>query len=135
MSNRHSGSNRGKGILIVAVVSLVLGFVLVGYGKRSADCTLAVDARVVEMEKSTGSDKNTYRPVYGFEYGGQSYEVHGHAYTNSEKYAVGQSVMLKINPDQPEEFVDPARDRKTVIFVSLICGALLAAGIFVIVRG
>lgn len=119
-------------IFLTVLCALILGATGVYNIVLSRRCCVEVETLITEMEPSVSRDENgktttTYRPVYQFTYNGQEYVVYGHGYSGIDTYVPGDTVTLRINPDQPEKFFDPWRDRKivAVILIFPVVGLLI----------
>ena len=99
------------------IVSLaILGFAIAGLlmvvlpirkrKKLKEVCTTTVSATIVENLTHYKEGKTLYCPVYGFNFGGKSYRVHNNTYSTFEGKKVGTIVDFKINPNNPEEFLE-----------------------------
>lgn len=79
-------------------------------------CTEKVSAQVIEnLEEQTEDlkDKNgvpytTYRPVFSFEYGGETYVVESNFGEQEKRYETGTSLDLMIDPNDPKHYYNPA---------------------------
>ena len=126
-------------IFLTVLCALILGAVGVFNIVLSRRCCVKVETRITEMECNVnhdddGNTSTTYRPVYQFTYNGQEYVVHGHGYSGIDTYVPGDTVTLRINPNQPENFFDPRRDRKIVAIILIFPLIGLLSGIFGIRR-
>ena len=104
-------------VIIVIGIALLLFVLLIGFrGNKKAGCVQEVQATVVRMDRFEGGSSRhhstSYAPVYAFTYQSKQYEVKSRFYTNMESYHEGSRVTLYINPNNPYEFTDPARDKR-----------------------
>lgn len=78
-------------------------------------CTEKVSALVVdnleeqteEIKDRNGVPYTTYRPVYSFEYGGETYVVESNFGEQEKRYETGDSLELLIDPKDPKHYYDP----------------------------
>ena len=84
-------------------------------------CTIEVAATIVDyaVTKSDNGGK-LYCPIYEFQFNGQKYEVKNNVYTNIDVKPIGTLVNLKINPDNPKEFLGKSRSLIFCIFMGII---------------
>lgn len=68
-------------------------------------CTIEVEATIIKNDFIYNGRHKTYCPVYEFEFNGKKYEVKNNQYTNIYVKPVGTIVNIKVNPDNPEEFL------------------------------
>ncbi len=138
---KHSirlGMQQKVGLVLILVFTAALIAFHTWNSGRTKHCVTEVSATVVRMEHKVTKDHdghktNVFRPVYSFSYGGKDYELSGSLYTNYENYHAGDETTLKINPDDPTEFYDPARSRKTAVIVSGMMLFFIGAGVVMIV--
>lgn len=121
------------GCIITAIFALMLFFVIRSYVRKKRRCTAGADAEVIDLRVSVSHDSDgdttTYAPVYRFWYGGEEHTVTSNIYSSGRQYAVGDRVTLMIDPENPETFFDPGRDRKNAIFFGAIAALFLLFGI------
>lgn len=115
----------------IIVVLFLSGFILTGIAlitisiitKKRLEkvCTLTVWAKIVDYNTTVSEKGNTlYSPIYLFELGKKKYRVSNEIYTNINVKERGTLVELKVNPDNPNEFLD---NNKVSLF-SIILGIL-----------
>ena len=112
-------------MVIVSAVALVRGISAFRLIKR---CTESVSAEFIgyDIVKHTNTSKSSYKnycPKFRYEYGGKLYEVTG-GNTYARNKAEGYVQEIYIDPDSPEDFIDPENNNK---LIPTIC---VAAGIF-----
>ena len=112
-------------MVIVSAVALVRGISAFRLIKR---CTESVSAEFIgyDIVKHTNTSKSSYKnyyPKFRYEYGGKLYEVTG-GNTYARDKAEGYVQEIYIDPDSPEDFIDPENSNK---LIPTIC---VAAGIF-----
>ncbi len=100
---------------------LILAFVLTGLGmaiipiinrKRLQNrCTYEISATVIRNDIDYNEGKKLYCPIYGFYYKGKQYEVSSNQYTNINVKEIGNFETIKINPNNPEEFLSDSRNK------------------------
>jgi len=76
--------------------------------KQKKLCCKEVEATIIKYGTTYSHDDGTrlYYPIYIYEYNGKKYEVASELAKNVGKKQIGTLVKLKINPDNPEEFLD-----------------------------
>lgn len=125
MSKRVSFVIFTAALVIVSAVALVRGISAFRLIKR---CTESVSAEFIgyDIVKHTNTSKSSYKnyyPKFRYEYGGKLYEVTG-SNTYARDKAEGYVQEIYIDPDSPEDFIDPENNNK---LIPTIC---VAAGIF-----
>ena len=125
MSKRVSFVIFTAALVIVSAVALVRGISAFRQIKR---CTESVSAEFIgyDIVKHTNSSKSSYKnyyPKFRYEYGGKLYEVTG-GNTYARDKTEGYVQEIYIDPDSPEDFIDPENNNK---LIPTIC---VAAGIF-----
>ena len=83
-------------------------------------CTLAVEATIVDYRSTRGEHGNLYAPVYSFNLNNKEYKVSTNVYSNIGLKEIGTIVDIKVNPENPEEFLYGANSMTMVV----IMGAL-----------
>lgn len=125
MSKRVSFVIFTAALVIVSAVALVRGISAFRQIKR---CTESVSAEFIgyDIVKHSSTSKSSYKnyyPKFRYEYGGKLYEVTG-GNTYARDKAEGYVQEIYIDPDSPEDFIDPENNNK---LIPTIC---VAAGIF-----
>lgn len=120
-------------IIILGFICLCLCAMGIGYitmSVSSMKCTEEVNAVVVENVKQEHSHTfedeekhDTYTPVFVYKYNEKEYRTKGHIYTYSPEYEVGDEVVIKINPDDPEKLNDPKE--KSHLLVGILMEAVV----------
>lgn len=120
-------------IIILGFICLCLCAMGIGYitmSVSSMKCTEEVNAVVVENIKQEHSHTfedeekhDTYTPVFVYKYNEKEYRTKGHIYTYSPEYEVGDEVVIKINPDDPEKLNDPKE--KSHLLVGILMEAVV----------
>lgn len=134
---RFSGKINGTrviGVLLLLGFGAAAFFFWGSYIQKSKRCVTPVEAQVIRMLEHESDDGSTYSPVYEFTFNGQSYEANGEFSSNMERYRVGDSVTLHINPDDPNEFTDPKRDKKLLIIISGFFVIFAGVGVWLTVK-
>ena len=127
---------------IWALVGLV--FVLVAWIlrrvrlRRAERCTACVTGTVVELEyRHRGEQGGAYYPVVEFPVNGQKHRVRSSCGSRPARYAAGDSVTVRYDPENPDRF-ELEGDRvlalleRVFLFVGLGCvliGSLVAYGV------
>ena len=120
-------------IFILGFICLCLCAMGIGYitmSVSSMKCTEEVNAVVVENVKQEHSHTfedeekhDTYTPVFVYKYNEKEYRIKGHIYTYPPEYEVGDEVVIKINPDDPEKLTDPKE--KSHLLVGILMEAVV----------
>lgn len=100
-------------MVIVSAVALVVGISAFRLIKR---CTESVSAEFIgyDIVKRSSTGKSSYKnyyPKFRYEYGGKLYEVTG-GNTSARDKAEGYVQEIYIDPDSPEDFIDPENNNK-----------------------
>lgn len=131
-------------ILIAAFVLFTLGLISVlDFNNMKERCTESVTAIVISNTESLYAKKGRYKkekiykyaPVYTYVYNGQVYSCESDNSTRPAMYDVGDTAVIKVNPDNPAEIYEPDFTNvrvKAVIFV-IVGGVGILACICVIV--
>ncbi|MCR5790074.1 MAG: DUF3592 domain-containing protein [Lachnospiraceae bacterium] len=98
---------------VITILFAVIGIVLIVFDllKRKR-CSEKVRAECIAVNTSRSHDSNgrgkrTYNPTWEIEYNGRTITLGSNSYT-SKYVAPGHHRTLRINPDNPEEFMDPS---------------------------
>ena len=122
-----------------AIMRILVGLVLIGFSvfflvsghMQSKRCSEEVTGTVVRLEQQQVRSRTEYRPVFEYEFGGQSYTAAGY-FDRNNHYNVGQTKKLRINPNDPTEAYD-AEKSHWYVYPILIAGVgMLAFGILTI---
>lgn len=110
-----------KGIVInwdaVIVLLFSIGFVFTGIAlilipiirtrQLKRRCSIEVVATIVKhLSEYDDNGNELFCPIYEFQFNGKKYNVMNNEYTNIGVKPIGTLENLKINPDNPEEFLD-----------------------------
>lgn len=136
MFTRRRWSSEKSSILFVLLGALciVLGTVLgvihfTGNAKRTQEVQATVTGYTVRESGRATRRHNTYAPNFEYEFEGVSYTYISDVSTNKKSYAVGESVTLKIDPNDPSDAYDPNESKPIMII------AILGFGVVMIVAG
>ena len=110
---------------------LVSIFVLVGISmivfptlrkkKLEKICIIPIFATIVDHDISYSDNGNKlYAPIYEYEYGKTTYKVCTNVYSNIGVKDVGTVEELKINPNNPEEFLTNSNPSKILIIMGVL---------------
>ena len=121
--------------LLILSVFIVAGILLIiipirKTKKLKEKCSIEVSATIIENEKTYDEGKILYCPIYEFVFNGKKYSVMNNQYSNINIKPVGSIVNLKINPENPEEFLD---NRKIYIIPIIIGICSLLSSILAVI--
>lgn len=126
---------RGVVLILLLMIAAIIGIAAGSEGReKKRRCSETVHAKIVRVEKDTdlemrGGGKTYFTPCFAYTCNGTAYQVRGHVSSEKETaYQVGELVLLKVNPQQPEEFIDPFETHESGFMIFL---AAAAAGLFV----
>lgn len=102
--------DQGTTILLIGIAAILIGgFTLYINIRKKIKCTEEIEAEIVEVKRrsyKTGRNRKVdYTPILSFKIDGQEYG--GMADVSSilpNKYQVGQTMKLKIDPNSPDDF-------------------------------
>lgn len=130
----------------VIVILVLSAFVIAGlamifipirkYKRLKKVCSISITAKIVENLSRYSDGKKLYCPVYEFDFGGKKYNVSDNIYTNIGVKPVGTLVDMKINPNDPNEFLN--KEPSSIILLVMGIIFLLASIpilIYVIING
>ena len=104
--------------------------------RASSKCKVATVGKIVDIKVSNfGKDGDLYTPVLEYYVNGQMLrgESAGMSGSNSSsKYHVGESMEIKYNSDNPEEFVIAGQSNKGGIILSSV---VLGIGVLMLILG
>ena len=84
-------------------------------------CTEIVDATVIKHQVKLSDGGRVYCPVYKFNYYNEDYEVSDNTFSNFGIEPVATQVQIKINPDNPNEFLRPTNTNSYFIqFIGIL---------------
>lgn len=75
-------------------------------------CTQEIQAKCIDIESKWSSNrtgrggKKVYMPVYSIFYNGEEKLLRNYTYTNLNHFEIGMYYYIKINPANPDEFLD-----------------------------
>ena len=124
------------GIIGVVFTAVSVGLLL-GTFQSKQMCTQEVWATVVDMESrysmptSRRHGSYSYFPVFEYEYFGTQYQYQSSVGTRPPRYDVGESVKIKINPDDPTQVYE--MESNDVLILIIIFGAFGIASLIAIV--
>lgn len=114
----------------MVLLSLVGGFYMVGLvmvvrailrtRKSTETYNVSVKAMVIDHDFKRSKSGKLYCPIYKFEFNGKEYQVSNHQYTNIGFKSVGEIVELKINSNNPEQFLDNVITSKVLVVIGII---------------
>lgn len=116
--------------LLAGIGVVLIGVFTIGKGsQKNKSCTASATARIVEVRQGTDNDSVTYTPVYAFTVGGTTVRRSGGRYSyKKNEFHVGDTAMVRYNPQRPEEFlVDGKSAAKASGIVLVLFGLVLAA--------
>lgn len=133
-----TSAQKAKSERLGAILFLVVGLAALGAGIYffinhfiyDSKCTQEVQAVVVDFsvrEKGrTGHKHNTYAPVFEYEYEGKSYTYESTVSSRKMQYQRGQTVTVKIDPDNPSHAFDAKEGKALMTFGALGFGVVFA---------
>ncbi|MBQ6181314.1 MAG: DUF3592 domain-containing protein [Ruminococcus sp.] len=96
----------------------IAGLISMAISKKK--CTELVEAEVVRMAENRDSDGHiSYHPVFGYTYGGETFETRSSFSSSFCRFNVGDYVELYIDPDKPKNFYCPKETIHKIIFYVL----------------
>lgn len=99
--------------------------------RRKKVYTEKVEATIVRYETMSHKGTVLYCPVYRIKYWGREREISDNSYSNFGNMEIGTELELKINPNNPEEFI---RDNNIQLnFIQLLGMIFLAATIPILI--
>lgn len=113
-------------VIIVGILLIVAGiFTLVMGSNKKRRCTVAVPGRIIDVLKEQEADERghswVYYPVYEYWTGYQMIRKRGNIGRNSKHaYKIGQTAMIRFNPQRPDEFTINGKTGTGFFGVSLI---------------
>lgn len=120
-------------IFAFVLAGLVLTFIPIIQIKKSKEkWNVEVPAVIVGYDENHGDSSMLYCPIYEFDFNGKKYNVMNNHYSNVGLKEIGTIISLKINPENPEEFLD----RRISSFVPMFIGIVflvIATPLFIVV--
>lgn len=114
----------------VIAVLFVFAFVLAGLAltfiplikikKLKEKCNVEVAAVIVDYDETYGDKSMLYCPIYEFDFNGKKYNVMNNQYSNVGLKEIGTIINLKINPVNPEEFLDKRISSYAPMFIGIV---------------
>lgn len=112
---------------IVGVLMIVNSFSQYRHLKRvctrdiQAKC-IDIDSRLSRNNAEQGRRRKVYMPVYSIFYNEREYIIRNYNYTNLVKFEIGMYYNIKINPSNPNEFMDEnsSKANKLVFVLGII---------------
>jgi len=118
-------------VLIFVLAGLVMiSFPIIKRQKLKKVCSETVYATIVEHDYTYNGGKKLYCPIYSFEFNNQKYEVSNNQYSNFGIKPIGTILRLKINPNNPNEFLDE-RNWYLLIIILGMCFLLMSVPILI----
>ena len=122
-----------------SIVSLLIGSIFLGIAStlfwhlkvKHDTCNACVTAYVVDFHRQWDiGDDNRLRermsPVYEYTIGQTTFRATSRTTYGMPKHTIGQKVMLRVNPNNPEEIYEEQEDlTKTVAIFFVIVGIIL----------
>lgn len=111
-------------VTVIAVIVLVI--IALDFLSKLIRCKVKVDAKVVRLIPNTTDETRNvdkYVPEYSYEYKGEKYTRTAKNFAGGMQYEVGTVVKLRIDPQNPNIFLDLKREftrKSAVIAVSVI---------------
>lgn len=125
--------------MFTAIIRIIVGLLLTGFSiwtlvtvhSQTSRCSEEVTGTVVRLEEQQIRSRTEYRPVFEYEFGGQKYTFEGY-FDRNNRYKVGQTTRLRINPSDPTDAYDTAKS-SWYAYPILIAGAgMLLFGIYTV---
>lgn len=109
---------------------LILAFVIAGLAmvvlpikhkkELESRCTELVSATIVDYKSTRGENGRVYSPIYSFYFNNREYKASNEMYSNIGLKEVGTMVDLKVNPNNPYEFLDGAVHIKFIVILGIL---------------
>ena len=125
------------GVLVFVIAGLAMIIIpILKRKKLEKVCTVSVTAKIVENLMTIDEGNKLYCPVYEFEFNGKKYNVTNNCYTNVGVSPVGTLIDMKINPNDPNEFLNKEPSSIILLIIGIMFLFIsVPALIFVIVNG
>lgn len=123
--------------LLIAIMIIFLGLVFVGISigasiiikHKQRTCTRPVVAQVVNMKRkrldSFSSSSGSWYPVYEYFVDNQKMQKCSHIGGSKKAFKIGQNIDILINPQNSNEFYNPADQTSLLKTIFFIVGILL----------
>lgn len=91
---------------LVGILFLITGILLYRHARRLKDvCSKVINALITNLNCEIRNDVCTYSPIIEWTYNGNSYKKESKLYSKKgDKYQVGKTIKIMINPNDPNEF-------------------------------
>lgn len=118
---------------VILGVFVLLGIFTIGVWYRNTvylveRCSQRIEAKCIDFKSQYRIIDNsrvlTFCPIYQFYYNGNTYEVCNNIYSNLADFRVNEVYDIYINPNKPEQFYQPAQNKRAA-WGSLIVGTIL----------
>lgn len=124
-----------------AIMRLLVGLMLIGFGvfwlvdnaAQNKRCSEEVTGTVVRIEQQQVRSRTEHRPVFQYEYNGQSYTFAGY-FERTNYYNVGQKVKLRINPNDTTDAYISERSSWHLFAIMIGGVGMLAFGIITVIK-
>ena len=132
-------SNVVTGIIVVLIAGGILAVILTVVIMNRLRCKVPVTAKVARLAETTATKPKTgeavtlYAPVYAYEYNGAFYEGNVTTYSAEPGHNVGETVQIKIDPQNPEHYIESAAISKGTLLTMLILAGITALGMALII--
>ena len=131
-------------LLGLAVIFGVVSFVMKNQGDRlTRSCTETVSATIIDIQEDTYKDydgywQTSYYNVYQYTYGSRTYSEKSST-NKQDKQKIGDRVTIKVNPENPGEFIDgDTTSTMNILFIAFMIASIvmiiLAIIIFIICK-
>ena len=101
-------------VMLTAVLGVSIIFIYIlfknlqEFNKKKKVCTLNIQAKVVDIKKRIDRDEHRniyYTPIYQIYYKGKNWKITNNN-SSKKKPKLGDVINIKINPDNPKQFID-----------------------------
>lgn len=107
-------------VFVLAGIAMTL-LPIINKNKLKKVCTMTVNAKIIKYDHIYGDNgRKLYCPIYAFEFNGNKYEVSNNKYSNFGNKQIESIINLKINPNNPNEFIDERVFDNFVIILGII---------------
>ncbi|MBR5371180.1 MAG: DUF3592 domain-containing protein [Oscillospiraceae bacterium] len=131
-------SNVVTGIIVVLLAGGALAVMLTVIIMNRLRCKIPVTAKVARLAETTATKPKTgeavtlYAPVYAYEYNGNFYEGKVTSYSPKPSHNTGETVQIKIDPENPEHYIESAAVSKGTLLIMLFLAGIAAMGMLLI---
>ncbi len=118
-------------LLIFAIAGIYMIIVNIKkYKNLKENCTVLVYATIEKSDSNYNRSKNSvYNPVYRYKYEGETYETN-RVSSNKITKEIKTPIVLKINPNKPEEFISES-EKFTYILPLGLCFIVLVVPLLI----